>query len=258
MIIPGQEYFEKPYYFFLKESKEGYVLYFSSSETILEARRKENKVNVPKNKIGSLRKYISKLKGTNKKTGAIKKEIEELVDADGAFLNSKVPILDPNIYPEKTMDQTVAAARITNDPITRGYRTYYGESVQETDMSKAFGYEETKDMDGKDTYEFLKKKMGMKPDKAKERTEEFGKDPYGDKDKKSKYKKKKGFVSKGTLSEISRQKAFEMLEDIVLSKKTKEEGEEISDLLRKQIERLKARAKKEGLEIKDLISLLRK
>jgi fructose-1,6-bisphosphatase len=39
--------------------------------------------------------------------------------------------------------------------VTRGYRTYYGESgedeISEVDLSGAFGYEETKNMDGKKT-----------------------------------------------------------------------------------------------------------
>ena len=94
--------------------------------------------------------------------------------------------MDPRLHPRKTMDQTVSAARITNDPISRGYRTYYGESeVKEIDMSGAFGYEETEDLDGKETYEFLVKDMGMEPDEAKDRTKQQGKDPSGKKDKKS-------------------------------------------------------------------------
>ena len=136
-------------------------------------------------------------------------ELEEFVDADGTMLNSKIPILDPALHPRKTMDQTVAAARITNDPISRGYRTYYGESVEEVseiDMSGAFGYEETEDMDGAQTYKYLVKKMGMDPDEAKERTKQKGQDPTGNKDKKSKYYHDKNFVTRATLSEIQKQK----------------------------------------------------
>ena len=33
-------------------------------------------------------------------------------------------------------------------------------------MSGAFGYEETEDMDGKETYDYLVKDMGMEPDEA--------------------------------------------------------------------------------------------
>ena len=70
-------------------------------------------------------------------------------------------------------------ARITNDPVTRGYRVYYGESeecsdevINEVDYSEAFGYEETKDMDFKDTVKTLKE-MGV--ENAIERAKQFGK-----------------------------------------------------------------------------------
>ena len=39
-------------------------------------------------------------------------------------------------------------------------------------MKDAFGYVETKDMDGKETFKFLVKKMGMTPDEAKKRTKQ--------------------------------------------------------------------------------------
>jgi hypothetical protein len=58
-------------------------------------------------------------------------------------------------------------SRISNDPVTRGYRVYWGESeekdenvVSEVDFSDAFGYEETKDKDFKETLGTLKK-MGI-------------------------------------------------------------------------------------------------
>lgn len=264
MIEVNKEYFQTPYYFFIRESDEGYELFFSSSETLLEARKKEEKLNIPKSKFKELRKYISKLKGTQKKTKEMKKEIEELVDADGAFLTSDIPTINPNITPNKTTDQTVVAARITNDPITRGYRTYYGESeIKETDMSKAFGYEETKDMDGKETYEYLKNKMGMSSDDAKQRTIEFGKDPSGTKDKKSKFKKADKFVSRGTLSEIEKQKALKMLEDVVVNKKNddkdvKRKENKISGILMRNIQSLKMQADKDGVTITELISLIKK
>ena len=95
------------------------------------------------------------------------------MNSDGSMSNSKIPILDPKLHPRKTMDQTISAARITNDPISRGYRTYYGESeVKEIDMSGAFGYEETENMAGEETFEFLVKDMGMEPDDAKNRTKQ--------------------------------------------------------------------------------------
>ena len=90
-----------------------------------------------------------------------------MVGSDGGMLSSKVPILDMPMHTHRTMDQIVPASRQTNDPVTRGYRTYYGESIDELDeidMSNAFGYEETKDMDGKKTYDYLVKKLDVEPD----------------------------------------------------------------------------------------------
>ena len=170
------------------------------------------------------------------------------------------------------MDQTVAAARITNDPISRGYRTYYGESVEEVkeiDMSGAFGYEETEDMDGAETYKYLVKKMGMEPDEAKERTKQQGKDPSGKKDMKSKYYKDKNFVTRATLSEIQRQKAIKVVEDILMNKKNsdnsevgkKEMGKTIDELpllIRKNLKTLLNHVEKNGYSKEDLIKLIKK
>jgi hypothetical protein len=79
------------------------------------------------------------------------------------------------------MDQEIVATRQTNNPITRGYRVYWGESeeetdevINETDFSDAFGYEETKDLPPKKT---VKKLKDMGVENAVERAKEFGKDP---------------------------------------------------------------------------------
>ena len=171
MLTVDQEFYSLPYYFFLKDKGNDYSLYLSAEKTITEARDKDIIIKVPKSKLEAVKKYLEKvLKGKKKKsTKELKGEIEELVNLDGALSNSKIPILDPKLHPKKTMDQTVAAARITNDPIARGYRTYYGESIEEVseeDLSKAFGYEETS---GKTPIETIKifDKMGV--DNAVER-----------------------------------------------------------------------------------------
>jgi hypothetical protein len=180
--------------------------------------------------------------------------------------NSKIPILDPRLHPRKTMDQTVAASRITNDPISRGYRTYYGESeVKEIDMSGAFGYEETEDLDGKETYEFLVKDMGMEPDEAKERTKQQGKDPSGKKDKKSEYYKDPNFITRATLSEIQKQKAIKVVEDMLAKKKdsadlskkdSSKDTESLSPVLKKNLSSLIKQAEKHGFSKKDLIKII--
>ena len=231
MLTVNQEFYSSPYYFFLKEGKDSYSLYLSAEETITEARDKDIIIKVPKSKLEAVKKYLEKvLKGKKKKsTKDLKGEIEELVNLDGALSNSSIPILDPRLHPKKTMDQTVAAARITNDPISRGYRTYYGESVEEEvseiDMSKAFGYEETEDMDGKETFDYMVDELEMEPEEAIDRTEQQGKDPSGKKDKKSKYYHDKNFITRATLSEIQKQKAIKMVEDLLMKKKNTDSSE---------------------------------
>jgi len=168
------------------------------------------------------------------------------------------------------MDQTVAASRITNDPISRGYRTYYGESVEEVyeeDMSGAFGYKETKYLDGKETYKYFKDELEMEPDEAKERTKQQGKDPYGKRDKKSKFKNDPNFISRQILPEIQKEKAIKMIEDFLMDKKKekKDKGDinkkekeevEVSSILKKNLKSLMRQMDKEGLSKKDIIKLL--
>lgn len=269
MIKIDQEYFSSPYYFFLKEKMNHYSLYFSAEETLTEARKKDEVVKIPKDKLKKVKSYIEKLikDKKSKSTKDLKGEIEELVNLDGAMSNSKIPILDPRLHPKKTMDQTVAASRITNDPISRGYRTYYGESVEEMteeDMSGAFGYEETKDLDGKETYEYYKEKLDMEPDEAKDRTEQQGKDPSGKKDKKSEYYGDKNFITRATLSEIQRMKAIKMVEDILMNKKNSDDSEvgsksdskEIPTIIQKNLKSLIKQGEKHGISKKDLIKIL--
>ena len=258
MIKFNEEYFNGKLYFLIKENPENYILYYSISNNIVEARKKEDKIKVPKGKLNNLLKYLKSLKSTKKTQKDIKKDLEEFVDSDGNFLTSDIPILDPSITPKKTMDQSVATGRITNDPITRGYRTYYGESIDENDMSKAFGYEETKDMDGKETYEYLHKKLGLTTDEAKQRTMEFGKDPTGKKDKNSDLKDKKGFITKARLTE--REKILKMAEDIITKNKNVDDiinKKNPSTLLKNNIKALINIAEKEGFSKSELINMIK-
>jgi hypothetical protein len=277
MIEIDKEFYSKPYYFFLKEKANDFNLYFSIEKNLTEARKKDVMVKVPKDKVEMVKKYIKSLtsKKTDKSTKEVEGEIDELVNSDGSMSNSKIPILDPHLHPKKTMDQTVSAARITNDPIARGYRTYYGESVEEVseeDMSGAFGFEETKELDGKETFEYFRDELEMDEKEAWERTEEQGKDPSGKKDDKSPYKKDKNFVTRATLSEIQRQKMLKMVEDILMKQKnsnksdvvkkqesseSEEEQKEVPKMIKKNLDSLLKQMQKQGLSKKDLIKLLK-
>lgn len=268
MLTTDKEYFSSPYYFFLRDKGKDYSLYLSIEETLTEARKKDVMIKVPKDKVDLVKKYLKKLidSKSKKKTDDVKGEIEELVASDGSMTNSKIPIIDPKLHPRKTMDQRIAAASITNDPISRGYRTYYGESVEEVseeDMSAAFGYEETKDLDGKETYQYYKDKLEMEPEEAKDRTEQQGKDPSGKRDAKSKFKKDPNFISRQILPEIQKQKAIKMLEDMLAKKRESSSGDinekekqlKTSNLLKKNAKALLKQMEKEGLSKKDFLKL---
>jgi hypothetical protein len=275
MITADLEFYSSPYYFLLRDKGEKYSLYFSVEETLTEARKKDEVIHFEKNKGNKVKNHLKKVAKEKKikTTKGLKKDLEELVNLDGALSNSKIPILDPRLHPKKTMDQTVAASRITNDPISRGYRTYYGESVEEieeVDMSGAFGYEETEDMDGAQTYKYLVKKMGMEPDEAKERTKQKGQDPTGKKDKKSPYYKDKNFITRATLSEIQKQKMIKMVEDMLMNKKNSDNSEvgkkdtdkknddELPSLIQKNLKSLLKHVESNGYTKNDLIRLLKK
>jgi hypothetical protein len=260
MITLDREIFSSPYYFFMKDNGSHYTLYYSSEETLTEARKKDKMVKIPKDKVEKVEKYLKKVlkSKTKKNTEEIGGEIDELVNADGVLMNSKIPILDPRLHPRKTMDQTIAMTRQTNDPLTRGYRTYFGES----DMSGAFGYEETKDLDGEETFQYYKDELEMEPEEAKERTKQQGKDPSGKKDKKSPYYGDEDFITRATISEIQRQKMIKVLEDMITKKKTSDDADiqekegNPSNILKKNIKSLKKMMDKEGLTKKDLLKLL--
>lgn len=264
MISSDKEFFSSPYYFFLKEKGDKYDLYFSVQSTITEARKKDRKISIPKDKLEQLKSYISNLLKKNKKknTDEVNGEIEELVNSDGAMMNSSIPFLNMVLHPRKTMDQTVSAARQTNDPIMRGYRTYFGESeISEVDMSDAFGYEETKDLDGEETYKYFIEKMDMNPTDAEERTKQQGKDPFGKKDK----KKIPGSDMRLTLSEIQKQKMIKVLEDILVNKNDtsksdvgnkKDSIEDLPVLVKKNLKSLIKHSIKNNISKKDLIKFI--
>lgn len=193
-------------------------------------------------------------------TEKVEGEIEELVDFDGTMTNSKIPILDPHLHPKKTTDQTVAAARVTQDPLQRGYRLYYGESVvKEVNMEDAFGYEETKDMDAEETIKYLEKELGFPEDKAEERAEEMGKTPELDD------KKVDGAFTRQRLQEkekvFTKEEILKMKEDTLVDKSESSDlkpiDKEMSKILIRNVKALKTLAKKEGVSIQQLSKFLK-
>lgn len=227
MLKLNEEYFGSNYYFLLREKKDAGHLWFSVANTITEARKKDEYIKVPKEKIEALKSHLEKIVKSKKKKSVedIKGEVEEIVNSDGTLSTSNVPILDPAVTPRKTMDQTVQATTQPGNYLAwsyRGGRTYYSESeVKEEDLSAAFGYEETKDLDPEETVAKLED-MGV--DNPVERAIEFGKDP-----RISQEKKKRGsdmrirLQEKETLKKLQKEQMAKIIEDILLGKKKKKE-----------------------------------
>lgn len=285
-----KEYFLSPYYFFLKENKEDVTLYFNVSETLTEARKSDELFSFKKGQKNFFDSFIMEIakkkkiktsKDLKKVLEKKKSEIDELVDYDGTFLSSKIPIVNPYLTPKGTTDQEVVATHQTNNPVTRGYRVYWGEStdneedvINETDMSDAFGYEETKDMTGPETFKTYIEDFEMDPIEAVKRTKQQGKEPnpkLHDKKLKqvpNKIKNNKNYVDtltlveKRNLEEERKKQMEKMVEDILLSKKNKnsdvvKKNKSVSSILKKNINTIKKLADKEGVDIKELIKILK-
>lgn len=276
MVNFNEEYFSNNCYFFLKEGKDKISLYYSIGDTITESRKKDEKKDFDKKNEKKLKKYVSKVLSTKEKKSkeeiekdldTIEKdgELDELVDADGTFNSSRIPYLNQYLTPRKTMDQTVPMARVSNDPVTRGYRVYWGESeekdentISEVDYSDAFGYDETENKDFKDTVKTLKK-MGV--DNPVERAKQFGKLP---KQKRKNGKLKQRLSEKEQIEEEQKTKMKKMVEDI-LAKKYNDKGEVVekdknkgmSQFLIKNLKSIKNLADKEGISLSDLIKQLK-
>jgi hypothetical protein len=273
MIIYNREYFNNGCYFFLKDRGDKISLYYTVADTLTESRKKDEKKEFNKKQEKSLKQTIHKFLSSKKKLSkkeiemelnkVQKGEIDELIDSDGTMLNSKIPPLDATLHPRKTLDQTIGMSRVTNDPVTRGYRVYWGESeekegevVNEIDFSDAFGYEETKDKDYKETVKTLKQ-MGV--ENPIERTKQFGKLP---KVKKKKGKLKQRLVEKEKLDEVQRNKMVKMVEDII-AKKSKGESDvvgrdqPVNKILLNNLKSIKKLAEKEGISLSQLMNALK-
>jgi hypothetical protein len=269
MIQFGREYFSNNLYFFLKKKEDNIDVYFSVSKTIKEAREIDEIVTIPSSnekKLISILEKVSKIKKKFKKED-IKKllnkiktnkgELEELIDFDGSFSNSKIPIHDPKMSPRKTTDQTVFSTRQPGNPFLRGYRVYYGESVvREEDLTGAFGY----DVVSGDTYEDCVEKMTqMEVENPEERCQAFGKSPKLD-------VKGQERLTEKELKEVQRQKMIDMLEDLIV-KKSEDSGirkkqevtkiDELPLLVRKNLSNLLKHMERNGISKTDIIKFIR-
>lgn len=291
MLKLNEEYFMEPYYFFLKEKGDKVAVYYSVSNTLTESRKEDDVIEVDKEVFEEIQKLISKILKSGKKLSkeqvhklidskSKKKEtdgeIEELVDPDGSIISSSIPILNQRNLAKKTMDQTVRMTKANQFPFIR---VYYGESeegkgntISEVDQSESFGFEETEDAPTYDVANKILKKMAVDdPIERDERLKRFGFDRNLDNQLKREKKrgKCKNCFTKRRLAELEREKMDKMLDEILLSKKSKdkevvkkskEEGKNdtpVYKILMRNIESVKRLADKEGIDIEQLVKRLK-
>jgi hypothetical protein len=199
-----------------------------------------------------------------------------LVDPDGSIISSSIPILNQRNLAKKTMDQTVRMTKANQFPFIR---MYYGESeegkgntISEVDQSESFGFEETEDAPTYDVANKILKKMSVDdPIERDERLKRFGFDKNLDNqlEREKKRGKCKNCFTKRRLAELEREKMDKMLDEILLSKKSKDKEvvkkskeEDKNDtpiykILMRNIEAVKRLADKEGIDIDELVKHLK-
>jgi hypothetical protein len=291
MLNLNEEYFMEPYYFFLKDKGNKVAVYYSVSNTLAESRKQDDVIEVDKEVFEGIQELISKILKSGKKISkeqihrlidskSKKKEtdgeIEELVDPDGSIISSSIPILNQRNLAKKTMDQTVRMTKSNQFPFIR---IYYGESeeknnkvVSEVDQSESFGFEETEEAPTYDVANKILKQMNVEdPIERDERLKRLGFDRTLDHQLKQEKKrgKCKNCFTKRRLAELEKEKMDQMLDEILISKKSKDKdmvkkskGEGKTDtpvykILMRNIEAVKRLADKEGIDIEKLVKRLK-
>lgn len=291
MLNLNEEYFMEPYYFFLKDKGNKVAVYYSVSNTLAESRKQDDVIEVDKEVFEAIQELISKILKSGKKISkeqihklidskSKKKEtdgeIEELVDPDGSIISSSIPILNQRNLAKKTMDQTVRMTKSNQFPFIR---IYYGESeeknnkvVSEVDQSESFGFEETEEAPTYDVANKILKQMNVEdPIERDERLKRLGFDRNLDRQLKQEKKrgKCKNCFTKRRLAELEKEKMEQMLDEILISKKSKDKDmvkkskedsktdTPVYKILMRNIEAVKRLADKEGIDIEKLVKKLK-
>jgi len=200
---------------------------------------------------------------TKKETKGKESEVNELIDDDGTWLTSAIPILDPASagIGTKTTDQIIPAARNPRDPLLRGWYGYYGEGkLAEEDMADAFGYHDTMFMDYDETVRYFQKKLGLDKESAIERTVQQGKKPKLHKRTPKKISKLKNYIDRLILKEKEIDES-EIAEDILVDKSKREslekkEQSDVNNIILKNIKSLKKMANSQGITTQQLVRLI--
>jgi hypothetical protein len=291
MLNLNEEYFMEPYYFFLKDKGNKVAVYYSVSNTLAESRKQDDVIEVDKEVFEAIQELISKILKSGKKISkeqihklidskSKKKEtdgeIEELVDPDGSIISSSIPILNQRNLAKKTMDQTVRMTKSNQFPFIR---IYYGESeeknnkvVSEVDQSESFGFEETEEAPTYDVANKILKQMNVEdPIERDERLKRLGFDRNLDRQLKQEKKRGKcrNCFTKRRLAELEKEKMDKMLDEILISKKSKDKDmvkkskedsktdTPVYKILMRNIEAVKRLADKEGIDIEKLVKKLK-
>jgi len=281
----------EPYYFFLKDKGNKVAVYYSVSNTLAESRKQDDVIEVDKEVFEAIQELISKILKSGKKISkeqihklidskSKKKEtdgeIEELVDPDGSIISSSIPILNQRNLAKKTMDQTVRMTKSNQFPFIR---IYYGESeeknnkvVSEVDQSESFGFEETEEAPTYDVANKILKQMNVEdPIERDERLKRLGFDRNLDRQLKQEKKRGKcrNCFTKRRLAELEKEKMDKMLDEILISKKSKDKDmvkkskedsktdTPVYKILMRNIEAVKRLADKEGIDIEKLVKKLK-
>jgi hypothetical protein len=200
---------------------------------------------------------------TKKESKGKETEVNELIDDDGTWLTSAIPILDPASagIGTKTTDQIIPAARNPRDPLLRGWYGYYGEGkLAEEDMADAFGYHDTMFMDYDETVRYFQKKLGLDKESAIERTVQQGKKPKLHKRTPKKISKLKNYIDRLILKEKEIDES-EIAEDILVDKTKidsleKKEQSDVNNIILKNIKSLKKMANSQGITTQQLVRLI--
>jgi hypothetical protein len=288
MIKLNEEYYQSPYYFYLKDKGDKIAVYFAVENTITESRKNDEVVVVDKEIFSDIQKVIANILKSGKKLSknyvhkildskskskhAPDGELGELVNPDGSMIGSSIPILNQRNLAKKTMDQTVRMTKSNQFPFVR---IYYGESeevdgnlLDEVDQSESFGFEETEDARTYDEASEIMGELGVEdPIERDERVKRFGFDPSLDRQLKNekKHGECKNCFTKKRLTEFAKQKVDEMLfskknkeKEIVNKNKPEQEDDSVmSKLLIRNIEAIKRLADKENISIEKLVKHLK-
>ena len=110
MIKLNEEYFEKPYYFFLKDKGNKIAVYYSVSETLNESRKEDDFIEVDKQIFNDIQDIISKILKSGKKL--TRSQVHKLIDS-----KTKTEILASLLEEGVTFDMYTSFANAERDEV---------------------------------------------------------------------------------------------------------------------------------------------